>query len=451
MIDTDEVVNKAEELGVHPYNVQRDYIFGWVLAGIYTANDLGKYLILKGGNCFRKAYFETARYSPDLDFATTEKFSEEYLRDQLTLLCEFIETKTDVQFERERTKVEEKHSADESKHIHEARLYFHDFFGEESQIVISIRMDISELEKIFLPIQTRNLIHLYSDQAECQCEIRCLKLEEMLAGKLKCLLQRRHSADLYDFVNATFISPTIDINRAEIVSTFLKMTIFSSGPGIVRDLLNNLPFHIIQGLWDKYLVYPRAAFIEFNSAVDGFKNVIDSLFGSLQGGWGDLAFFPANLRNPIMEAGYNLTLLRIVYHGVEREVEPYSLKYKIRRDGVGQEYLYVYDRTGGRGSALGIKSLVHQNFQSISNTDIHFEPRAEVELSKAGQFFRETFFHSTPSHRIFRSLYTRSSHRYTVVCPVCNKRFYRDKYSTKLNPHKDNFGNRCYGRTGYIV
>ena len=45
MIDTDEVVNKAEELGVHPYNVQRDYIFGWVLAGIYTANDLGKYLL----------------------------------------------------------------------------------------------------------------------------------------------------------------------------------------------------------------------------------------------------------------------------------------------------------------------------------------------------------------------------------------------------------------------
>jgi predicted nucleotidyltransferase component of viral defense system len=451
MIDTDEVVNKSEELGVHPYNVQRDYIFGWVLAGIYTANDLGKYLILKGGNCFRKAYFETARYSPDLDFATTEKFSEEYLRNQLTLLCGFIEAKTDVQFERERTRVEEKQSADKSKYIHEARLYFHDFFGEESQIVISIRMDISELEKIFLPIQTRNLIHSYSDRSECQCQVRCLKLEEILAGKLKCLLQRRHSADLYDFVNATFTSPTIDINRAEIVSTFLRMTIFSSGPGIVKDLLINLPFQVIQGFWDKYLICPRTSVIEFNSAVDGFKSVVDSLFGSLQKGWGELAFFPANLRNPIMEAGYNLTLLRIVYHGVEREVEPYSLKYKIRKDGVGQEYLYVYDRTGGRGSAPGLKSLVHQGFESISNTDIQFEPRTEVELSKAGQFFRETYFHAIPRHQSFRSLFSGSSHRYTVICPVCNKRFYRDKYSTKLNPHKDSFGNRCYGRTGHIV
>jgi predicted nucleotidyltransferase component of viral defense system len=456
MIDPEEVINKAAELGVHSSNVQRDYIFGWVLTAIYTASDLGNRLILKGGNCFRKAYFEAARYSPDLDFATSEKLSEDYLRNQLNLLCEFIETKTGVQFERERTEVEEKQSADKDKFIHEARLYFHDFFGEQSQIIISIRMDISELEKIFLPVQTRNLIHSYTDRSDCQCQVKCLKLEEMLAGKLKCLLQRRHSADLYDFVNATFISPTIDINQAEIVSTFLKMTIFGSGPGVVKDLLINLPFQIIRGLWDKYVVCPQTSVIDFDKAVDGFKGVVDTLFGKLQSGWGDTAFFPANLRNPIMEAGHNLTLLRIVYDGVEREVEPYSLKYKIRRDGVGREYLYVYDQTGGRGSGPGIKSLVHTKFQSIANTDIEFEPRTEVELSKAGQFFQEKFFHSAARQRIIRSFHfkssrVKSSHLYTIVCPACNKRFYRDKYNTRLNPHKDNYGNRCYGKIGYVA
>jgi predicted nucleotidyltransferase component of viral defense system len=451
MINPEEVVNKAKELDVHPYNVQRDYIFGWVLAGIYTASDLGTHLILKGGNCFRKAYFESARYSPDLDFATPEKLTEDYLSNQIKLLCDFVETKTGVKFERERTRVEEKQSADKAKFIHEARLYFHDFFGEESQIIISIRMDISELEKIFLPVQTRNLIHSYSDKLACECQIKCLKLEEMLAGKLKCLLQRRHSADLYDFVNATFISPTIDLDQAEIVSTFLKMTIFGSGPRIVKDLLFNLPFQIIHALWDKYLVFPRTSIIDFDNAVDGFKRVIHTLFGTLQLGWGEIAFFPADLRNPIMEAGHNLTLLRIVYDGVEREVEPYSLKYKTRKDGVGREYLYVYDRTGGRTSAPGLKSLVHQNFQAISNTDIQFEPRTEVELSKAGQFFQEQYFHSTPRYKTMRSFFPKSSHNYTIQCPVCGKRFYREKYSTKLNPHKDTYGNKCYGKIGYFV
>jgi hypothetical protein len=41
--------------------------------------------------------------------------------------------------------------------------------------------------------------------------------------------------------------------------------------------------------------------------------------------------------------------------------------------------------------------------------------------------------------------------RYTVACPVCAKRFRRKTYSTKLNPHKDQYGNRCFGRIGYLV
>jgi uncharacterized protein VirK/YbjX len=40
---------------------------------------------------------------------------------------------------------------------------------------------------------------------------------------------------------------------------------------------------------------------------------------------------------------------------------------------------------------------------------------------------------------------------YTVQCPYCGKRFKRNKYDTTLNEHKDKYGNRCYGRIGYIV
>jgi hypothetical protein len=44
----EEILQRSEELSVHPYNVQRDYIFGWVIFGVYTISELGKYLILKG-------------------------------------------------------------------------------------------------------------------------------------------------------------------------------------------------------------------------------------------------------------------------------------------------------------------------------------------------------------------------------------------------------------------
>lgn len=448
MITQDEIINQSIELSVHPSNVQRDYVFGWVLAGIYSASALGDSLILKGGNCFRKAYFEKARYSPDLDFATAGFLSEDFIAAELNRVCDFVEANTGVHFEKERTRVQEKKRIDSSKQVYEARLYFRDFFGNDSELVLSIRMDVTQFEKIFLPIQFRNLIHQYSDRALITTEVKCLKLEEMLAGKLKCLLQRRHSADLYDFVNATLINPTIDINRKEIVETFLKMIIFGSGPGIVKEILFNLPFQVIRGLWERFLVFPNNAIIEFEDAVEGFKSSVNSMFGSLPMIRGEFAFFPPHLRSPIMEAGYNLTVLKMVYDGIEREVEPYSLKYKVRRDGVAREYLYVYDRTGGRDSGPGIKSFIHQRIREISNTDIEFEPRFDVELSKAGEFFKERYFHGRPKTWLPRP---RSRSNYVIECSVCGKRFYREKYSTKLNPHKDKYGNRCYGRVGYLV
>ena len=63
MIEKAEIKAKAEEFGIHESNVQRDYVFGWLLAGIYLASELRNLLILKGGNCFRKAYFPLTRFS----------------------------------------------------------------------------------------------------------------------------------------------------------------------------------------------------------------------------------------------------------------------------------------------------------------------------------------------------------------------------------------------------
>jgi hypothetical protein len=37
MIQKPEIDAKAEELGVHAANVQRDYVFGWLLSSVYRA------------------------------------------------------------------------------------------------------------------------------------------------------------------------------------------------------------------------------------------------------------------------------------------------------------------------------------------------------------------------------------------------------------------------------
>jgi len=55
MIDKPEIDAKSAELGVHVSNVQRDYVFGWILAGLFTdSNPISKTLALKGATLFER-------------------------------------------------------------------------------------------------------------------------------------------------------------------------------------------------------------------------------------------------------------------------------------------------------------------------------------------------------------------------------------------------------------
>ena len=127
---------------------------------------------------------------------------------------------------------------------------------------------------------------------------------------------------------------------------------------------------------------------------------------------------------------------------------------------MGREYFYVYDSTGG-SSGPGIKALVASGIQHIENTNETFEPRFPVEITKAGEVSGSLYFEGWPGSRSsFGGIHTArtrprcsgvASHRYVLQCSVCRKRFRRDKYNLRLNPHKDKYGNRCIGRVGHMV
>ena len=456
MINKDEVKAKAEEFAINVSDVERDYVYGWLLAGIFQSSALRDLLILKGGNGLRKAYFENTRFSKDLDFATQTKVDASMLHSELNKVCEFVEAATRVTFAYERNRVEPKEIGHKDKTIYEARLYFKDFYGNPESITLKAQLDITEFDRILLPIQERQLIHPYSDSGDCRVAVRCLKLEEMLAAKLKCLLQRQHSFDLYDYVYAIFINRELAVNTGEIVSSFLKKTVFAPAPGVVVGLLTGLPFAVFRGVWNKYVVAPASSLFDFETAVTSFTENIKALFGRFTAGVGRVAYFPSQLRNPIMEAGANLNLLRVVYAGVPREVEPYSLVFKSRKDGYGQEYLYVYDRTGGRDTGPGLKSFVHDKFQSVELLPTTFEPRFPIELARAGEYSGRTYFSRPFSAAVEarrpRSRRMRSSGLiYVLECGYCHKRFRRLTFSTQIRRHRDRYGNQCYGRVGHLV
>jgi predicted nucleotidyltransferase component of viral defense system len=71
VIDKQEVIAFSREIGLTSNVVEKDYILGWLLAGIAQHPELGRSWIFKGGTCLKKCFFETYRFSEDLDFTIT--------------------------------------------------------------------------------------------------------------------------------------------------------------------------------------------------------------------------------------------------------------------------------------------------------------------------------------------------------------------------------------------
>jgi predicted nucleotidyltransferase component of viral defense system len=454
MIGRDEIESASAELGINTSDVQRDYVFGWLIGGLYNTSRLRDTLALKGGNALRKAYFPATRFSDDLDFTTSGGLDGARLIEELNGVCRYVGDRTGIVFDLDRNRLADEHYIDAERKVYKIRLYFRDFYGNPETITLKVRVDITEFDRIYLPVQTRRLIHPYSDAETCAAEIRVIKLEEALADKLKCLLQRRYAHDLFDLVYGVFVNHELAVDRGELVRTFLKKTIFEPSPVAARDLLFGVPFELMRGFWGT-IICPRVSSLSFESAVGMLKNGLAGLFASFAYGAGyAAAYYPAELRNKIMQAATSRTLLQMRYHGVRRLIEPYALAFKLRvSDGVAQEYFYGWDQTGGNTSGPGIKAFFWRPIEQLDNTETPFTPKFEIELAKAGNRASEDYF-ARPFASGPRGPRTYAGAAYgghTVECSYCGRRFRRTTSSTRLNPHKDGYGNDCYGRVGYQV
>jgi predicted nucleotidyltransferase component of viral defense system len=68
MIPAREILDLRTEWSLDVGVIEKDYVLGWLLAGIANDPDLSKTWVFKGGTCLRKCYYETYRFSEDLDF-----------------------------------------------------------------------------------------------------------------------------------------------------------------------------------------------------------------------------------------------------------------------------------------------------------------------------------------------------------------------------------------------
>lgn len=92
MIPKHEIIELATQANLTPHVIEKDYVLGWLLAGIHQHPALRDNWVFKGGTCLKKCYFETYRFSEDLDFTLRDRshINVEFLRETLTGIAEWI-------------------------------------------------------------------------------------------------------------------------------------------------------------------------------------------------------------------------------------------------------------------------------------------------------------------------------------------------------------------------
>jgi predicted nucleotidyltransferase component of viral defense system len=108
MIPKAQLLALAKYYELQPTTVQKDYVIGWLLRAI-SEHDILAQWVFKGGTCLKKCYFETYRFSEDLDFTISleQAVSVDSIKTHMNEAVSWIESNTGLSFPRQYWKVEE--------------------------------------------------------------------------------------------------------------------------------------------------------------------------------------------------------------------------------------------------------------------------------------------------------------------------------------------------------
>lgn len=200
MIPSRELLQLRTEWQIDVGVIEKDYVLGWLLAGIANEAELAETWVFKGGTCLRKCYYETYRFSEDLDFTVVGGGPDK--PDQLGpifgRISEWIRDQSGVEL------VIEENSFLPRKNRRgnptcQGRIAYR---GPQAPPGLpKVRIDVTSDELLVEQPALRRVVHSYSDAPLPADQIRCYSLTELFAEKLRALAERCRPRDLYDVVH----------------------------------------------------------------------------------------------------------------------------------------------------------------------------------------------------------------------------------------------------------
>jgi uncharacterized protein len=184
MISRSELQILANREKIALGTLEKDYVLTEVLKALSKVPALSELLIFKGGTALRKVYFTHWRYSEDLDFTVTKDMTKKDLEEALDTWYRVVEQSSQIRLT--------------TKMLHKPDGYARvraQFVGPLAYPGM-IFMDLSFDEPLCLDAEHRKV--LTSPFPDGGQEVLVYQLEELLAEKMRSMLERGKSRDYYD-------------------------------------------------------------------------------------------------------------------------------------------------------------------------------------------------------------------------------------------------------------
>lgn len=400
MIPKADILALAKEDQLRNTTVQKDYVLGWLLYGIAQHPRLSRW-VFKGGTCLKKCFFETYRFSEDLDFTvpTAEPLSEDGLLRSLTELAEWVHEESGLLIPAERIGVE-RYTNKQGTESYNAKMFYSGPLRLPRSSQPRIRFDITQHEVLVDPPDHRDVFHGYRDAVSPPPKVACYSVNEVLAEKTRALYERNGRArDVYDIVHISrnFRDEISDeASRRIVAEKFAYKKLSLPTP---KEIVEAIDREGLEANWEQQLRHQ----LPHLPALEGFVDeLLDALAWWMEpeaaraapprlgSGKGELVLPRVHFRRPwaarhsgsrwlpdaIRFAARNRLLARFSYHGSVRTVEPYSLREK----GTGNVLFYGYEVDKDGFATDEIRAYKVHEISGGESLDVPFSPRWVVEL-----------------------------------------------------------------------
>ena len=423
MINKGAILERAAEWQLDPGVVEKDYVLGWLLAGIAANRATADNWVFKGGTCLKKCVVETWRFSEDLDFTLRPGAAYDVdglvqilieISEQVTEWCGIAFPKAEVRVKQKRDKA--------------GNPTFEGSVGYVGPMAIpgppKIRFDLTQHEPVLRPTETREVFHPFPDTLPVGTRVTGYASGELIAEKTRALFERTRPRDLYDVALLHSVAPVTgdlaalrELTREKFVVKGLSL------PSAAEMVQRAADAEELKSEWENMLVHqlpalppledvlarlpeaiawldePKAEVRPSTGAAPavgaGVRRALSaaplrtgagrSLSGvPLRGGetnvasggvrvWGTRAPLEA-----VRFAGANHLLVEISYHGARRVIEPYSL----RRPKTGNLLLYGFEQTKNGFATNDIRAYKVDEIADVRVLSQSFAPQYAVELTE---------------------------------------------------------------------